>query len=132
LFCIHIIERSGSGIYRVFEDAHMYGLLDPEIMIFDTLFQYSIHRKPVEPDPFGAIIPATRTIESQNTVSKRNESQNEPLNDTQKRDPLTEKIIAVIKANPKATRADIANQAGVTRNPCSNRFSSIQMQIRIE
>lgn len=65
-------------------------------------------------------------------LEKRNEFQNEPLNDTQKRDPLTEKIIAVIKANPKATRADIANQAGVTRNPCSNRSSSIQMQIRIE
>ena len=62
--------------------------------------------------------PPARTIESQNSVSKRNESQSEPQNDTQndtqKRDPLAEKIIAAMKANPQATRADIAKQAGVS------------------
>ena len=100
---MHIIERWGSGIPRVFEDARMYGLGDPEIKDFGTSFRVSLHRKPFETDPFGVVNPSTRTIESQNSVSKRNESQSEPQNDTQndtqsesqndtqKRDPLAEK-----------------------------------------
>ena len=115
---MHIIERWGSGIPRVFEDARMYGLGDPEIKDFGTSFRVSLHRKPFETDPFGVVNPSTRTIESQNSVSKRNESQsetqNDTQNDTQKRDPLAEKIIAAMKANPQATRADIAKQAGVS------------------
>ena len=82
--------------------------------------------KPFETDPFGVVNPSARTIESQNSVSKRNESQSEAQNDTQndtqsesqndtqKRDPLAKKIIAAMKANPQATRADIAKQAGVS------------------
>ena len=123
---MHIIERWGSGIPRVFEDARMYGLGDPEIKDFGTSFRISLHRKPFETDPFGVVNPSARTIESQNSVSKRNESQSETQNDTQndtqsesqndtqKRDPLAKNIIAAMKANPQATRADIAKQAGVS------------------
>ena len=110
---MHIIEKWGSGIPRVFEDARMYGLGDPEIKDFGTSFRISLHRKPFETDPFGVVNPSARTIESQSSVSKRNESQSEPQNDTQnesqnetqKRDPLAEKIIAAMKANPEAKRS---------------------------
>ena len=80
---MHIIERSGNGIFHVFEDARMYGLRDPEIRIFGTPFHYSSHLKSVEPNPLGMVISAARTMENQSSVSKRNESQCEPQNDTQ-------------------------------------------------
>jgi len=44
----------------------------------------------------------------------QNDTQSESQNDTQKHDPLAEKIIAAMRANPEATRADIAKQAGVS------------------
>lgn len=53
---MHIIEKWGSGIPRVFEDARMYGLGDPEIKDFGTSFRVSMHRKPFETDPFGVVI----------------------------------------------------------------------------
>ena len=55
---MHIIERWGSGIPRVFEDARMYGLGDPEIKDFGTSFRISLHRKPFETDSFGVVIPS--------------------------------------------------------------------------
>ena len=55
---MHIIERWGSGIPRVFEDARMYGLGDPEIKDFGTSFRISLHRKPFETDPFGVVNPS--------------------------------------------------------------------------
>ena len=54
---MHIIEKWGSGIPRVFEDARMYGLGDPEIKDFGTSFRVSMHRKPFETDPFGVVMP---------------------------------------------------------------------------
>lgn len=115
---MHIIEKWGSGIPRVFEDARMYGLGDPEIKDFGTSFRVSLHRKPFETDPFGVVIPSDSPIENQKNIlsvkNSQNDTQNESQNDTQKGDPLAEKIIATIKANSKVTRAEIASQVGVS------------------
>ena len=126
---MHIIEKWGSGIPRVFEDARMYGLGDPEIKDFGTSFRVSIHRKPFETDPFGVVMPSKTPIENQkNTLSvndSQSDTQNESQNDTQKDDPLTEKIIAAIKANPKVTRAEIASQASVSPSTIARKLKEI-------
>ena len=53
-------------------------------------------------------------VKAASQSESQNDTQNESQNDTQKRDLLAEKIIAAMKANPEATRADIAKQAGVS------------------
>ena len=129
---MHIIEKWGSGIPRVFEDARMYGLGDPEIKDFGTSFRVSLHRKPFETDPFGVVIPSDSPIRNQKTIlsvnGSQNDTQNESQNDTQKNDPIAEKIIAAIKANSKVTRAEIASQVGVSPSTIARKLKELSCE----
>ena len=61
---MRIIEKWGTGIPRIFEDARTYGLGEPELRDFGTSFRISLRRKPFETDLFGVISPAVRGGES--------------------------------------------------------------------
>ena len=61
---MHIIEKWGSGIPRVFEDAESYGLAQPEIVDFGSSFRIILYRKPFETDQFGVKNPAVDEIKS--------------------------------------------------------------------
>ena len=55
---MHVIEKWGTGIPRIYEDAEAYGLGAPEIKDFGTSFRITLHRRPFETDPFGVKKPA--------------------------------------------------------------------------
>lgn len=122
---MHIIEKWGRGIPRVFEDARMYGLGDPEIKDFGTSFRVSMYRKPFETDPFGVVIPSETPIGNHKNVLSVNDSQNGIQNDTSKNNPLAEMIITAIKTNPKVTRAEIASQIGVSPSTIARKLKEI-------
>jgi predicted HTH transcriptional regulator len=57
-FYMHIIEKWGSGIPRIFEDSKQYGLGVPEIKDFGSSFRISIRRKAFTTDPLGVLDPS--------------------------------------------------------------------------
>ncbi len=56
---MHIIEKWGTGIPRIYQEAKEYGLQEPELKDFGTSFRISIYRKAAETDVFGVVGPAT-------------------------------------------------------------------------
>ena len=108
---MHIIERWGSGIPRVFEDTRMYGLGDPEIKDFGTSFRISIHRKPFNIDPFGVVIPSR---EVKNEVQHQSSASNEAEHDAKVRSSasneaqkqMIDTLLAFLpeKSRPRASR----------------------------
>ena len=54
---MHIIEKWGSGIPRVFQEVRSYGLGTPELKDFGTSFRISVFRKPFVTDSFGVVNP---------------------------------------------------------------------------
>ena len=82
--------------------------MEPELKDFGTSFRINISRKPFRTDPYGVVNPSAETIGGQN------DPQNGSQNDLQKTDPLAAKIIAMVKANPKIKRSEMAAQANVS------------------
>lgn len=104
---MHIIERWGSGIPRVFEDARMYGLGDPEIKDSGTSFRISLHRKPFETDPFGVVIPSKDAKnDAQHQSSASNEAERD-AKETSSASPDAQKqaIDALLASLPEKNRA---------------------------
>lgn len=104
---MHIIERWGSGIPRVFEDARMYGLGDPEVKDFGTSFRISLHRKPFETDPFGVVIPSK---DAKNDVQHQSSASNDAEHDakeTSSASPDAQKQVkdALLASLPEKNRA---------------------------
>ena len=56
---MHIIERWGTGIPRIFTETAEYGLQELELKDFGTSFRIDIFRKPFETDAFGMVSPGT-------------------------------------------------------------------------
>ncbi len=128
---MHIIEKWGSGIPRVFEDARMYGLGDPEIKDFGTSFRVSIHRKPFETDPFGVVMPKNEAKhqssasneadhDAKEVSSASNEAQKEKIQlllaalpeKNQKRAGM---ILDCMIRNPHVTAAQIGKEIGLSK-----------------
>ena len=69
-FYMHIIENWGSGIPRVFSEAWLYGLDEPEIKDFGTSFRITIKRKKFETDLLGVVVPyAEGIVQPQSSAS---------------------------------------------------------------
>ena len=104
---MHIIERWGSGIPRVFEDARMYGLGNPEIKDFGTSFRISLHRKPFETDPFGVVIPSK---EAEHEVQHQSSASNDAEHDAKETssaspDAQKQAIDSLLASLPEKNRA---------------------------
>lgn len=116
-FYMHIIERWGSGIPRVFEDARLYGLGEPEIKDFGTSFRISIRRNAFKTDPFGVIAPASsEKVQPHISVSNDAELFGNVLS------LLTEKsrdkalmILMEMKKDPHITGAQIGKNINISR-----------------
>ena len=79
-FYMHIIENWGSGIPRVFSEARLYGLDEPEIKDFGTSFRITIKRKKFETDPLGVVVPyAEGIVQPQSSASNDAEEKSSDL-----------------------------------------------------
>ncbi len=134
---MHIIERWGSGIPRVFEDARLYGLGEPEIKDFGTSFRISIRRNAFKTDPFGVIAPASsEKVQPHISVSNDAELKSSASNDAELKSSasndaelfgnvlslLTEKsrdkalmILMEMKKDPHITGAQIGKNINISR-----------------
>lgn len=83
-YYMHIIERWGSGIPRLFEDAKAYGLGEPQIKDFGTAFRISLNRKTFEVDPLGIKNPMERSGKGEkSSASNETEQASSASNDAQ-------------------------------------------------
>ena len=136
-FYMHIIERWGSGIPRVFEDARLYGLGEPEIKDFGTSFRISIRRNAFKTDSFGVIAPASsEKVQPHISVSNDAELKSSASNDAELKSSasndaelfgnvlslLTEKsrdkalmILMEMKKDPHITGAQIGKNINISR-----------------
>ena len=126
---MHIIEKWGTGIPRIFKEAAGYGLKEPELKDFGTSFRINIFRRPFETDPFGVVNPATETTEGQKEPLRDNappnDPQNVPQNVSQSKDRLAEAILDAIRVNPHVTRAEMAFQSGVSIKTISRKLKDM-------
>ena len=65
---MHIIEKWGTGIPRVFKEAADYGLRESELKDFGTSFRINLFRKPFETDTFGVVYPWENDAEHQSSA----------------------------------------------------------------
>ena len=72
---MHIIEKWGSGIPRIFKDAKDYGLAVPEIKNFGSSIRMNLYRKPFEIDSFGVVSPS-QIVKSQQENTTVSDSKN--------------------------------------------------------
>ena len=54
---MRLVEKWGSGMPRIFQEAKAHGLKPPEIKDFGTSFRISLFRKPMETDVSGVVNP---------------------------------------------------------------------------
>ena len=54
---MRLVEKWGSGMPGIFQEAKAYGLKPPEIKDFGTSFRISLSRKPLKTDDFGVVNP---------------------------------------------------------------------------
>ena len=100
---MHIIEKWGTGIPRVFKEAADYGLREPELKDFGTSFRINLFRKPFETDPFGVVHPWENDAEHQSSAS------NDAEHDAQKKglaslDTQKEMIDSLLVSLPEKSR----------------------------
>ena len=78
---MHIIEKWGTGIPRVFEDARLYGLGEPKLENFGTSFRITLNRRVFDTDPLGVIDPATRGQDEHQSLASNdaNDAKNQGL-----------------------------------------------------
>ena len=114
LTLVHSIDEAGKWqrlvegcIPRVFEDARMFGLGDPEIKDFGTSFRVSLHRKPFETDPFGVVIPSK---EAEHEVQHQSSASNDAEHDAKETssaspDAQKQAIDALLASLPEKNQA---------------------------
>ena len=76
---MHIIEKWGSGIPRIFQEVRTYGIGKPELRDFGTSFRISVFRKPFVTDSFGVVNPLHNS--EVNEIADTNET-NRDTNET--------------------------------------------------
>lgn len=144
-FYMHIIEKWGTGIPRIFADSKQYGLGIPEIKDFGSSLRISIRRKAFDTDPFGVVDPSLGlNVQHQSSASDEAQlrsSASSSASDEAKHQssvPDTEKnsisntdsrlshlnkvnliralsILEQIKLDPHVTSDDIAQKIGLSR-----------------
>ena len=108
-FYMHIIEKWGSGIPRIFEDAKLYGLRKPEIKDFGTSFRISIYRQSFETDPMRVANPiySRKTDAEKSSLASNYEAKHQELSsiDAENENSASAEVIALI-----ATKISEKNQ----------------------
>lgn len=109
---MHIIEKWGTGIPRIYQEAREYGLPEPDLKDFGTSFRISIYRKEAKTDAFGVVRHATNheTIETNHETNK--ETHADGIFDT-----LTsneKKILHILIKNSSVTQKTLAEKTGLS------------------
>ena len=71
---MHIIEKWGTGIPRIFQDAAKFGLERPELKDFGTSFRLVMFRRAFDVDPYGVVRPEDHGAEPQSSASNEAQS----------------------------------------------------------
>ena len=140
---MHIIEKWGTGIPRIYQDAKEYGLLDPELKDFGTSFRISIYRKVAETDVFGVIRPEINTTGvSENTTNNATDvtdnatdnatdsATNNATNIKLSKKELT--LLRYISSHPTATQKESAEATGITIGTVKRLFPSLQKKAALK
>ena len=86
-FYMHIIEKWGTGIPRIFESIRAYGLGEPTIKDYGTSFRISVPRRAFATDEFGVVDFPGRKAENETRNEKKDS--NEAENEAQQRIKVT-------------------------------------------
>lgn len=134
---MHIIEKWGTGIPRIYQEAKEYGLQEPELKDFGTSFRISIYRKAAETDVFGVVGPATdATNTATNSASgATNAATNIGFeNAAGKRKKFSENEIALLryaKEHPFATQKEVAGATAISIGTVKRLFPLLQKKVAL-
>ena len=134
---MHIIEKWGTGIPRIYNEAREYGLKEPELIDFGTSFRIAIYRKDVETDVYGIVEPANdATDAAANATNATDETNNATNNATNATDNATDAqtsignneltLLRFIRNHPTATQKEASEATGITLGTIKRLFPSLR------
>lgn len=105
---MHLVERWGSGIPRIFKDCEKYALGYPSIGNIGPAFRISINRRPFDSDYAGVLDPSKRG-ELKNTYNnickKNNKKSKKDTNGT-----ASDVVLGILFETPHASQSEIASR----------------------
>ena len=126
---MNMIEEWGSGIPKLIEEMHNYGLRDPEFIDMEIGFRVNLYRAEVEASTEKNFpteiptesdnpteIPTEVSTESDNPTEIPTEKDNPTEKDAPAGIPTEQKILELIRENPSLTFNEIAIQIGVSKD----------------
>ena len=142
---MHIIEKWGTGIPRIFKEAKEYGLPEPELMDFGTSFRISIYRKDAETDVYGVVGHATENATKNATESATdatdatdapdnatNGREEDQINRQKKYSKNELTLLHYVKGNPTATQKEVSDGTGITIGTVKRLFPSLQRKMALK
>ena len=140
---MHIIEKWGSGIPRVFQEVQAYGLGNPELRDFGSSFRISVFRKPFVTDSFGVVNPlqngeVNEIADTNETNGDTNETNCE-TNDTKLETndtirvssnialtPNEQVVLVLLQAKPHVTQKVLSTETGLSISTVKRVISELQ------
>ena len=114
---MRLVEKWGSGMPGIFQEAKAYGLKPPEIKDFGTSFRISLFRKPFETDAFGVVNPL-RSLSAGIAESDTNHSTGISGSDTNLRNtsltPNEQAILTIIQSDARTTQKAMTELTGLS------------------
>ena len=137
---MHIIEKWGTGIPRIFKEAKEYGLREPELKDFGTSFRINIFRKEAETDVYGVLGPAAATDAGQTATDEAKTATDEAKTATDATETATDIkfskneliLLHYVKDHPKTTQKEAADGTGITIGTVKRLFPSLQKKMSLK
>lgn len=131
---MHIIEKWGSGIPRIYNDARIYGLDEPEIKDFGSSFRMIIYRRSFSTDLFGVMNPATdhatdATDETDATDHATDATDHATDTDNIQNANLSNNdliLLRYVRIHPSATQKEVADATGIKIGTVKRIFPILQ------
>ena len=73
---MHLIEKWGTGIPRIYHESELYGLGEPQITAGPSSFRIELFRRPFETDAYGVLDPAQRGTQPAESTAQSRPDQN--------------------------------------------------------
>lgn len=129
-FYMHIIEKWGSGIPRIFSDSRLYGLGEPEIKDFGSSLRISIRRKAFTTDPLGVVDPSLTGKEQYQSFALNSAPDNKDAIAQTSEGIITRDAVSSIALEPKVGN-EISNSIDLIMEILNNKMEEDKLNLYI-
>ncbi len=104
---MHLVEKWGSGIPRIFKECGKYALGAPELENLGAAFRISINRRPFDSDEAGVLDPSRR---GELEKAGRGKADKADRKSTSQKGAPSDLVLGILFENPHASQSEIASR----------------------